>query len=459
MHASIFKSYDIRGLAPQEIHESVARRLGKALAFLYQPKQVVVGRDMRETSPALEDALVEGLIASGVTVTRIGLCSTPMFNFAVGESNGVYDLGVMVTASHNPAAYNGFKLTKAGCIPIGEGSGMEEIKTLMISDEPLLDHPVQGKILEDTEVLGRYLQHIFDLVHVPAKFPAWRIAIDAGSGMGGVVLPSFCKRLTGLQVTPLYWEPDGSFPFHEANPLKSETLTKVRETVVNQGCVFGVAYDGDCDRVGFIDEQGTPIPGDLLTALLGRELLRERPGSTILYDLRSSWSVPECIQKAGGRPSMCRVGHAHIKRQMREEQGMFGGELSMHFYFSDLWNAESGDLAMLYILRMMLREQKPLSVLWKDLKTYAHSGEINFTVKSQATTMQNVEERFRAVATDISYLDGLRMEFRSKSQPEDDWWFNVRASNTEPLLRLNVEARTAEKMEMHKKELITLITA
>lgn len=455
MEPGIFKSYDIRGKAPEEIDETVARRLGKVLSRLYQPKKVVVGHDMRETSTALEQALVEGFTASGVNVVRIGLCSTPMFNFSIGEAGDAYDLGVMVTASHNPGIYNGFKLTRAQCVPIGQGSGMEEVRAMMISEEPLLDQVSAGKVTQDTELMERYIARVLNLAALPSKLPAWRIAIDAGNGMNGIVLPRLTKRLVGMQFSSLYWEPDGTFPNHEANPLKIETLGKLRESVVSQGCAFGVAFDGDGDRVGFVDEQGTPIPGDLLIALFAKELLRQHPGKKVLYDLRASHSVPEVIREAGGEPLMCRVGHAHIKQQMREQHALFAGELSMHFYFSDLWNAESGDLAMLLLLKMMMREKKPLSTLWTPLKRYAHSGEINFTVKDAPTIIQKLEDQYKDQATAISQLDGLRMEFNPSA---GGWWFNVRPSNTEPLLRLNLEARTVEEMERRKDELVKIIT-
>jgi phosphomannomutase len=290
------------------------------------------------------------------------------------------------------------------------------------------------------------------MAKIPKSFPNWQIAVDAGNGMDGLVLPKLHKRLPGIETIQLYWDPDGTFPNHEANPLKVETLKDLQKSVKRNQCVFGAAFDGDGDRVGFVDEEGTPIPGDMLTALFAQELLRERGGGKILYDLRSSWSVPEVIREAGGEPIMCRVGHAHIKKQMREEGALFGGELSMHFYFSDLWNCESGDFAMLLLLKILVREQKPLSAIWKPLRRYAHSGEINFTVKDPQTILSALQDRYQGEASDVSHLDGLRMEF-------GDWWFNVRPSNTEPLLRLNLEARTVEEMEKRKEEVSALIHA
>lgn len=453
MLPSIFKSYDIRGLSPQEIDASTAERLGRALAAIYKPRHVLVGHDMRTTSPELEAALIHGLTEQGVNVTRIGLCSTPMFYFSVGEANARYDLGIMVTASHNPAKYNGFKLVKGDCQPIGQGSGMEEIRDLVCSDTELGGAgSVSGVVEEDGEVRQRYLDHIFRLADLPNDLPAWPVAIDAGNGMNGYILPEFVKRLPNLTVHPLYWDLDGSFPNHEANPLNVETLHELQKTVKEKQCAFGVAFDGDGDRVGFVDEEGEPIPGDMLTALFAQELLRTQKGR-VLYDLRSSWSVAETIQAEGGEPGMCRVGHAHIKRQMREEGAIFAGELSMHFYFADMWYAESTDYALLLLMKLLAREQKPLSHLWRPLRKYAHSGEINFHVSDQKAILAKLDEVYTPLATDRSTLDGLRFECKQADAPEQDWWFNVRSSNTEPVLRLNLEARTPEVLQAKITEL------
>jgi len=458
MNVSIFKAYDIRGVVPDELDAQNARRLGKALVHLYRPTRVLVGCDARPTSPDLQNALVEGLIQSGVNVTVIGLCSTPMFNFAVGEANGAYDLGVMVTASHNPAKYNGFKMDLSDCLPIGQGNGMEELRDLMVSEEPLLDAAKAGTLAQDDGVLARYVETVFRLADLPAQLPPFNVAIDAGNGMNGVTLPSVMRRVSLGEVYRLFWDPDGTFPHHEANPIKLETLKDLREAVLRNECHLGVAFDGDGDRVGFMDETGAPIPGDLLTALFARERLAAEPGAKILYDVRSSWSVPEIVAESGGRAEMCRVGHALIKRQMRETGAAFAGELSMHFYFRDLWNCESSDLAMLLLLKIMAREKKLLSQIVASLRRYAHSGEINFTVRDSGSAMQTVENHYAEQNPSfVSHLDGIRMEFRHPENPEGDWWFSVRASNTEPLLRLNLEAKDVEKMEARKAELSELI--
>ena len=457
--ASIFKSYDIRGLAPEEIDESVARRLAKCLATLYHPKHVVVGHDMRLTSERLEEAFIEGLVVSGVSVTSIGRCSTPMFYYAVGSGEGAYDLGVMITASHNPGPYNGFKLVHGDLRPIGQGSGMEEIRDLVIGETPIIEEETYGTVITDDTVLDRYIERVTSLAALPSDLPEWNLAIDAGNGMNGVVLPALTRKLFPMRVEDLYWDPDGNFPHHEANPVKVETLKKLQETVRHDGSVCGVAFDGDGDRVGFIDETGMPIPGDILTALLAKEMLAIKGPGTVLYDLRSSWAVADVIRAAGGTPHMCRVGHAHIKKQMRQENAIFAGELSMHFYFADLGFCESSDLAMLLLLKMLLREQKPLSALWCPLQTYVHSGEINFEVQDAKKILQSLEELFASRASAISHLDGILMEFVSAEQPDQDWWFNVRCSNTEPLIRLNLEARTQAVMEQRRDALSNIISS
>lgn len=282
MNPALFKAYDIRGLSPRASWMgSLQERLGKALAKLHAPKRVLVGHDMRSTSNELESALIDGFIASGVSVTRIGLCSTPMFNFAVSETDGTYDLGVMVTASHNPAKYNGFKMAKGNALPIRQGSGMEALRDVVCSDEPLLDARSRGTVSQDDGVLDRYLDKIWALAALPDRMPDWKIAIDAGNGMDGLVLPRLCKKLYGVDVRALYWDLDGTFPHHEANPLKVETLEELQELVKKYDGRFGVAFDGDGDRVGFVDELGEPIPGDIHSLVRARDLedARRRDGA------------------------------------------------------------------------------------------------------------------------------------------------------------------------------------
>ncbi len=457
MNPSIFKAYDIRGLSPEDLDAADALRIGKAIGARFAPKRVVVGRDMRGTSPMLEDALVEGLRSQGTDVVRVGLCSTPMFNFSIAEAADAtdaadrFDLGVMVTASHNPAHDNGMKITLGDNLPVGMGSGMESLRDLALADMPMPDAAKRGGESEDTGLLERYVEAIWNFSGLSGDFEGWRISMDTGNGMDGHVLPKLARKLTNADVRELFWPLDGNFPNHEANPLKVETLTALIADVRKSGAAFGVAFDGDGDRVGFVDETGTPIPGDILTAIFAQEILREKPGGLVLYDLRSSWSVREAVEEAGGTAKMCTVGHANIKRQMREDGAVFAGELSMHFYFQELKGCESGDLAMLLLIRLLQREKKKLSEIWKPLLRYSHSGEINFKVADPKTKIEEIAATYAGTG-DVSRIDGVRIEFA-------DWWFNVRASNTEPLLRLNLEAKTSEEMERHKAELAALIEA
>jgi phosphomannomutase len=457
--ASVFKAYDIRGRSPGQIDAQFAERLGCVLADLYHPKRVMIGRDMRSTSPELEAALVKGLTDQGADVVKIGLCSTPMFNVSVGLANGAYDLGVMITASHNPGEYNGIKLVDGNVFPIGEGSGMEQIRDRFLSDEPFASSKRKGSVEEDADALRAYLDRIFSLADV-SKIPVMKVAVDAGNGMAGVILPEFIKRIPQVTVLPLYWEPDGTFPNHEANPLKTETLADLSALVTKESCACGAAFDGDADRAGFVDENGAVVPGDFMTAVLAEALLRANPGALALYDLRCSWSVKEEIERAGGKADMMRVGHSFIKRRMRETGALFAGELSMHYYFKDLWGVESGDLAMLLLLIELAESGKKLSELWKPLKKYAYSGEINSKVRDADAVLARIEEAYASAVSSVSHLDGIRMEFgvsQDGTKEDDAWWFSVRRSNTEPLVRLIVEAVREDVMIAKRDELLALI--
>ena len=459
--SSLFKAYDIRGLSPEAIDAAFAARLGAALVAAFSPTSVLVGKDMRQTSPALEDALVQALVARGVNVTRIGQCSTPLFNVSVGLGEGKYDLGVMVTASHNPAEYNGFKLVRGDVSPIGQGSGMETIRDLFLSDDALVAEAsvAPGSVTERRDALEQYLDRVFSVVDT-AALPAMTIAIDAGNGMAGVVLPAFMKRLSQMTFHTLYMDPDGTFPNHEANPLKTETLNDLSALVKREHCDLGVAFDGDADRVGFVDEKGVPIPGDFITAMLAKPMLALHPGARILYDLRSSWSTRNAIRDARGDAAMCRVGHAFIKRQMKEEGALFGGELSMHFYFQDLWNVESGDLATLLFLQLLAASGQSLSALWQPLQVYAKTEELNSHVNNADEALKRIEQEFESLASSVSHLDGIRMEFgvgEDGTPGPDAWWFSVRKSNTEPVVRLIVEAVSEDVMAEKRDQLLQLI--
>jgi phosphomannomutase len=456
---SLFHAYDIRGTAADGLNAAFAERLGRVIGEIYQPKHLLIGRDMRSTSPGLEEALIKGLNEQGVDAIRISLCSTPLFNVTIGLANGAYDFGIMVTASHNPAQYNGFKFITKDVLPIGKGSGMEEIQDRYLSEKPFVVSEKKGGITDNPTALKEYIDCICSLINIDS-IPAMKIAVDAGNGMAGFVLPEFIKRIPQIEVIPLYWELDGTFPNHEANPLKAETLNVLSKIVKENGCNFGAAYDGDCDRIGFVDENGEQIPGDILTALFARALLRDRSGELILRDPRCSWAVEEEIQKAGGRSEMCRVGHAFIKRQLREDGALFAGELSMHFYYRDIWGLESGDLALLLMLREIAQSGKKLSELWRPLKRYATSSEINTQVANATAKISRIRDHYAPEASSISDLDGIRLEFNvgadGKKGP-NAWWFSLRPSNTEPVVRLIVEAVDSDVMEEKRDELVTLI--
>lgn len=467
--SSPFKSYDIRGLVGEEITPAFASRLALALCDVWEPTMVLIGFDMRESSPALVHGLEGVFLAKGIDCINIGLCTTPVFNSAVAQNEAV-DLGIMVTASHNPSSYNGFKLCRKGAIPIGAGSGMEAIRDLFLNKEQEYSSLVNNVATSSTEVVGSkqqkedavatYLDRVITALpdqgaSLKATEPgSLKIVADAGNGMAGLTLPILARKLPALSVTPLYWELDGTFPNHEANPLKVETLNVLRQRVVAEKAMLGFAFDGDGDRVGVVDEQGWIVPGDALTALLARELLQQTPNAKILYDLRCSWSTPEAIQLAGGRPELCRVGHAHIKQQMRSSGALFAGELSMHFYFASFANCEASEYAMLLLIQLLQRTGRPLSELWQPLICYAHSGEKNYRLSETSDqVLTRLQERYASQATKATLIDGLRYEFCDPAKPDQDWWFSVRASNTEPVLRLNVEARERSRMEEKQLEL------
>lgn len=449
----IFKAYDIRGLADTELSAELAYRLGRAFVVflrnhnLIKPGQaVVVGKDMRLTSPALQQALMQGVSDEKVEVVDIGLVSTPLFNFACAnypEHAG----GVMVTASHNPAKYNGFKMTLGDGLPVGEAFGMGEIKELVMNST--VDYQDSAdKIFSKKEVLDDYLEKIFAIVPLQSIRPM-KLVIDAGNGMAKVTFTEMLKKLQ-VEVEYLFLEPDGNFPNHEANPLKVETLKDLQKKVVEIGADFGFALDGDADRVGLVDEKGQVVDASFVGALIGLEVLKTHPGARMLYDVRSSMVVSELWQAQGGVPEMCKVGHANIKKALKETGGAFASELSLHLYYKDTFDVESTDLSLLYVLQMLSREEKPLSELVAPLKKYFHSGEINFEVEDKLGAVNRVEEAYNKQAQEISYLDGLWMKF--------DWgWVSVRLSNTEPVVRLNLEAISEDVMKEKIKEISGII--
>lgn len=442
---TIFKAYDIRGIYPEQFNEDAAYKIIRAYAQLVKPKLTVVGRDMRLSGTSIMKSVIQALIDQGSDVIDAGLVSTPLYYYSVNAYKG--DAGIMITASHNPPKYNGFKLTGPKAIP---SIALVDNETLYnLAESGSFEEPSKKGVLIDTvNPLDGYIDAIYKTSGL-TDFGNLKIVIDTANGMGGLVLPHLLKN-KNCTVYPLYWEIDGSFPNHEANPLKDETLNDLKAKVVETGAHLGVAYDGDGDRVGFVDENGETVPGDMITALIAKQMLKTHPGATILYDLRSSWSVKEEIEKAGGKAIMSKVGHGLIKQQMRDEKALFAGELSSHYYFSDFYITDNGDLAMLSILNLLIEEQKPFSELVKPMMRYFHSPEINSKVADTQKKLAEIKSLYNTGK--IIELDGLTVEF-------NDWWFNLRASQTEPYIRLNVEAKTPEMLEEKTDELLKLIRA
>jgi len=438
---SIFKAYDVRGVVPEQLGAADAHRIGRAVARHFGARQLVVGRDARRSSPELGDALLRGISEEGVDVIDIGLVATPMLYFAVEALAA--DGGVMITASHNPAQYNGFKICREHAIPVGEASGLREIEKLAadIENEPVA---TRRGTLRTVDVTEGYVEHV---LAVGEQRPALRVAIDCGNGMAAVGLEPLLGRLP-LRVERLYFEPDCTFPNHPADPLYVENLADLRRAVLGSGADFGVAFDGDADRAIFVDERGEPVPCDLVTGLLARSQLRREPGGRVLYDLRSSWATAEEIRAAGGVAEMCRVGHSFVKAAMREKGALFAGELSGHFYFRFSPNlvADDGIAALVAMLDVLGRERKPLSALIAPLRRYFASGEVSRRVADPQGILAALA-REHAAAPELSHMDGLLVRY-------DDWWFNMRPSNTEPLLRLNVEAKTEQRMAGERDRLL-----
>jgi phosphomannomutase len=451
INSSIFKAYDIRGIYPRDLNEEVAYLVGRAVVVFTGAKTIVVGRDMRFSSDSLSREVFRGVIDQGANAVDIGLVSTPMLNFAVAEYEE-HEAGIMITASHNPKEYNGLKLCYGNALPIGGDTGMAEIKKLVT--EGKFGEVRRGTVTK-REILGPYVEKIFSLIDGD-KIKPLKVVVDTANAVGAIPMPEVFKRIP-CQLIPLYFELDANFPHHEANPLKEETLVDLKNKVLAEGADLGVAIDGDADRIGFIDEKGQTVRGDLIEALIARDLLKEKPGELVLYDVRSSKVIKEEVERAGGRAEMCRVGHALIKKQMWDGGALFAGEFSSHFYYRDFYKVESGDLTMLKIFMIISQEGKIFSEIVAPLLRYYHSGEINFEVRDKERKMEEIEKKYGSMAKEISHLDGIRLDFDDPAGGGINWWFNVRPSNTEPLLRLNLEAKTKSLMEAKKQELTELI--
>lgn len=438
--AGIFKAYDIRGIVGKDLTEDTALSIGRAVATFLKCRKVVVGQDMRPHSELLFQALSRGLLQQGADVIRLGLCSTPMSYYANGKLGA--DAGVMITASHNPAEWNGFKLCREQAIPISGDTGIQEIEQLVLSGQ-FSRAPSTPGTLTAYDILPEYTAHVAKRAAIRRPM---RIAVDFANAMGIME----AKTLTGLlAMDPLYDTFDGTFPHHEANPLKTETLKALQDKVRAGPYDFGVAFDGDADRVGFVDQRGDIVPMDMITALIAQSILKKEKGD-ILYDLRSSWSVREVIEENGGTPHQCRVGHAFIKQQMRAVKAIFAGELSGHYYFRDNYYTESASMAVLCIANLLSPSNLTLSEWVTPLRRYAKSPEINSKVKDPPAVLRRLKDLYQGGT--VLELDGLSVEF-------PDWWFNIRASNTEPLVRLNLEAKSQAVLDQRQSELLAILRA
>jgi phosphomannomutase len=453
--AAIFKAYDVRGVVPDQLDESVARATGAAfvevLDVLAGPGAVVVGYDMRPSSPALAAAFAEGVTSTGADVIDIGLASTDQLYFASGR----LDLpGAMFTASHNPAQYNGIKLCRAGAAPVGSDSGLRDIADLVA--KALIEGPATAATpghVNRKDLLTAYADHLHHLVDLSRIRPL-TVVVDAGNGMGGHTVPAVFA--TGpVTIIPMYFELDGSFPNHEANPLDPKNLVDLQAKVREVGADLGLAFDGDADRCFVVDEKGDPISPSAITGAVAVRELAKHPGSTILHNLITSKAVPELVTEHGGVPVRTRVGHSNIKQKMAETDAVFGGEHSAHYYFRDFWRADTGMLAALHVLAALGEQDRPASELFAVYERYVASGEINNKVDDAAATVAAIEDTYSGGGVDdgvtVDHLDGLTVS-------AGQWWFNVRASNTEPLLRLNVEAADRPEMERVRDEVLALIT-
>lgn len=445
----IFKAYDVRGIYPTEINEDIVYKTGRAFVKFLGAKNVVIGRDIRESSPSLFEELKRGITDQGANVYDLGLVTTPMVYYASGKLE--VDGGIVLTASHNPGEYNGMKFCHAEAVPIGENSGLLDIKQLVIDDN--FDEPEEkGEVIEK-DIKSEFLNYLASFVNLGDK--KFKLAADFANAMGIAEIDLYKKFPDNIELITLYDEFDSTFPNHEANPLKVETLQDLQKKVVKESADLGVSYDGDGDRTGFVDEKGEVIPMDLTTALIAKIILEKHPGARILYDLRSSMSVKEVIEENGGIAGECRVGHALIKKQMRDENAIFAGELSGHYYFQENFKAEAGSLPVIYLLNLMAETGKSISELIADVKRYYHSGEINNEVSDKDAIIDKLKEKYSDGK--ITELDGVKISFWD-NEKGSRWWFNVRPSNTEPVLRLNLEADTPELMEKKKKELLEIIT-
>jgi phosphomannomutase len=442
---AVFKAYDVRGVYGEELDEEGAYAIGRAYVDVFSPRRIAVGRDMRVHAPEMAAAVIAGAVDGGAEVVDIGMVGTEMLYFAV-DRDGL-DGGIAVTASHNPKEYTGMKIVRAGALPVGGESGLLDVRdrALALQDASRDQAPRQ---VREEDVYPGFVEKVLSFVDVGAVRPL-RVVIDAANGMAGAMLPPVLERLP-IDAVSCFFEPDGTFPNHEPNPLLPENREFIVRKTREERADLGVAYDGDADRCFFVDDSGEFVPGDFVTALLAEATLAKDPGGKVIYDVRASWAVPETIERAGGIPLVNRVGHAYIKHRMREEGAVFAGEVSAHYYFRDFSQADSGVVPFLLMLELISRRGQKLSEILEPYRSrYFITGEINTTVSHVDAKLDELERVFGAQG-EVTHLDGV-------SVTADDWHFNVRPSNTEPLLRLNLEASSRELMEKRRDEVLDVI--
>jgi phosphomannomutase len=441
----VFKAYDVRGLYPDELDEDGAYAIGRAYVEHFEPKTIAVGRDMRLSSPTMAASAIEGALDGGADVLDVGLVGTEMLYYAVGELG--LDGGICVTASHNPREYTGMKVVRRGALPVGGDSGLDDVRARALQG---FDPVERRGSLRREDVWPGFVDKVLSFVDSRA-IGALRVVIDGANGMAGVMLAPVLERLSQIDVVRCHFEPDGSFPHHEPNPLLPENRQFIVERTHAESADLGVAFDGDADRCFFVDDTGEFVPGDFVTALLAEAVLEKEPGAKIIYDVRASWAVPETIERAGGIALVNRVGHAFIKQRMRKESAAFAGEVSAHYYFREFSQADSGTVPLLLMLELLSRRERKLSELLAPYRErFFLTGEINTPVTDVPLKIQELKERYSTEGGRISHLDGVSIDF-------DDWHFNVRPSNTEPLLRLNLEALSRELMEAKRDEVLVVI--
>jgi phosphomannomutase len=453
LDSKVFKAYDVRGIYPSELDEEGGYAIGRAYVERFEPRRIAVGRDMRLSSPAMADAVMRGASDGGAAVVDIGMVGTEMLYFAVGELG--LDGGIAVTASHNPKEYTGMKIVRRGALPVGGDSGLLDVRERALAlsghdrgQTPGMAKGGTGEQIERHDVYPAFVERVLSFID-PHEVKPLRVVIDAANGMAGAMLPPVLERLP-VEAVRCFFEPDGSFPDHEPNPLLEENRRFIVSKVREEGADLGIAFDGDADRCLFVDDGGEFVAGDFVTALLAESMLEKQPGATIIYDVRASWAVRDVVKAAGGKALPNRVGHAFIKHRMREVDAVFAGEVSGHYYFRDFSQADSGIVPALLMLELVSKRGQPLSEILRPYRErYFLTGEINTRVDDVALTLQELKEHF-ASQGEISHLDGI-------SVTAENWHLNVRPSNTEPLLRLNLEALDPALMERKRDEALAVI--